>query len=357
MHSILKSFAAFAAILTVFSVIQLSCKPKTKDDPEALARRNATPSVVLVKTIKLRPSTFYHELISNGTIVASSKAVVPFKINGIINRLSIRNGQKVVKGDLLAVIDDFDYSVGLIRARQALEAAEINYRDNLLSSYGTTDTVNLSPAKVKVARIRSGINDAITGLRIAEYNYSNTRIIAPISGRVADLEAKEWNPSQNYKFLCTIVEDYKMEVVFPIIESEYEFINEGMTVSVIPFFTDSVRITGVISEINPRVSDNGQVIVRARFNNPGKLIEGMNVRVAIRKAVANRLVIPKEALVIRQGRDVVFVRQDSLAIWKYVTVEFENSNTVSISEGLDQGDLVIVRGNINLAHETKVREE
>jgi hypothetical protein len=83
----------------------------------------------------------------------------------------------------------------------------------------------------------------------------------------------------------------------------------------------------------------------------------MNVKVLIRKPVANRLVVPKEALVIRQGKDVIFVRQDSLAIWKYVTVEFENSSSVALKEGLEPGDLVIVSGNVNLAHETVVKEQ
>jgi hypothetical protein len=54
---------------------------------------------------------------------------------------------------------------------------------------------------------------------------------------------------------------------------------------------------------------------------------------------------------------VVFVREDSLAIWKYVTTEFENSDSFSVSEGLEEGDLVIYRGNVNLAHETVVIEE
>ncbi len=60
---------------------------------------------------------------------------------------------------------------------------------------------------------------------------------------------------------------------------------------------------------------------------------------------------------IRQGKDVIFIRQDSLAIWKYVTVEFENSTSVSVKEGLEPGDLVIISGNVNLAHETIVKEE
>ncbi len=49
------------------------------------------------------------------------------------------------------------------------------------------------------------------------------------------------------------------------------------------------------------------VKVKAEFRNNGRLIDGMNVKVVIRKPVPNRLVVPKEALVIRQGKDVIFV--------------------------------------------------
>jgi hypothetical protein len=148
-----------------------------------------------------------------------------------------------------------------------------------------------------------------------------------------------------------------MYVEFPVIESEYSFIKKDMPVGIIPFINDSLAITGRITEINPQVDETGMIKVRAEFRNGGRLIDGMNVRVLIRKPVPNRLVIPKDALVIRQGKDVVFVKQDSLAIWKYVNIEFENSSTVALRDGLDPGDMVIVSGNVNLAHETVVKEQ
>jgi hypothetical protein len=148
-----------------------------------------------------------------------------------------------------------------------------------------------------------------------------------------------------------------MYIEFRVMDSEYGFISAGMHVGIIPFVDDSLLIQGKIAEINPQVDEGGMIRVRAEFRNNGRLIDGMNVKVLIRKPEYNRLVIPKEALVIRQGKDVVFIRQDSLAIWKYVTIESENSSMVSVSEGLTPGDLVIVRGNTNLAHETKVKEE
>ena len=344
--------------IMIFIVLFLfSCKARKTENLEEMARRSSRHEAVLVKTVKLKPSTFYHELISNGKVFSSEKAEVPFKVSGIIKDLYIRNGQKVRSGDLLAVIEDFEYRSRLTSAQQTLEKAEINFRDDLLSNYYTTDTTNLSPAKIKISRIRSGLNDAITALEVAEYSFNNTRIYAPLSGVVANLEAKQWNPSQNYKSLCTVIFDEIMDVEFPVIESEFGFISKGMPVGIIPFVNDSTLISGTITEINPQVDETGMVKVKAQFHNNGRLIDGMNVRVMIRKPVLNQLVVPKEALVIRQGKDVIFVRQDSLAIWKYVTVEFENSTSVSIKEGLEPGDLVIVSGNVNLAHETIVREE
>ena len=350
----------YQIILLLLAAIIFSCKPKKAENLEEMARRSSRPEAVLVKTVKLEPSTFYHELLSNGKAYSSEKAVVPFKVNGIIKEIYIQNGQKVKAGDLLAVIEDFDYKTQLIRAKQGLEKAGINFKDDLLTNFSSTDTTSLSPAKIKISRIRSGLNDAITSLAVAEYNFSNTRIYAPLSGVIANLEAKQWNPSQNYKSLCTIIFDEIMEVEFPVIESEYSFINKGMPVGIIPFINDSTLISGRITQINPQVDENGMVKVKAKFRNNGRLIDGMNVKVVIRKPVPNRLVVPKEALVIRQGKDVIFVRQDSLAIWRYVIVEFENSTSLSIKEtmdGIHPGDLVIISGNINLAHETTVREE
>jgi RND family efflux transporter MFP subunit len=346
--------------LLLIVVLIFSCKPKQTQNLEEMARLSSHAEAVMVKTVKAERSVFYHEMISNGKVFSVRTAVVPFRINGVIKELNIINGQRVSEGELLAVIDDFDYRIQLDRARQALEKAEVNFKDDLLSNYMTTDSTGMAPAKIKYSRIRSGLNDAITSLNLAEFNYQNTRIKAPIAGVVANLEAKQWNPSQNYKNLCTIINDETMEVEFPVIESEYKILEKNMSVAIVPFTQDSTSVAGIITQINPQVDENGMVKVRASFRNYMKLIDGMNVRVIIRKPVPNRLVVPKEALVIRQGRDVIFIRQDSLAIWKYATVEFENSKTVSILEepdGVHAGDLVIVSGNINLAHETVVKEK
>jgi multidrug efflux pump subunit AcrA (membrane-fusion protein) len=328
-----------------------ACKEKKATNLEEMARRSSQPEAVLVETVLLEPGVFYHELVSNGKVYAREKVTVPFRTTGNIVELNISNGQWVKAGDLLAKIEDYAYQTALERARQRVQRAEIDMMDLMLRGVSESDSAR------KTLRIRSGLDEAETSLAEAEFNLNNTRIYSPIAGRIANLEAKVHNHSSTYRSLCTIVNDETMEVEFPVIESEYRFVSKGMPVGIIPFSNDSLQITGSITEINPMVNESGMIQVRASFRNNGRLIEGMNVRILIRKPEQDRLVVPKEALVMRQGRDVIFIRQDSLAIWRYVDIEFENSTSLSITDGLSAGDLVIVKGNINLSHETIVKED
>ena len=64
-----------------------------------------------------------------------------------------------------------------------------------------------------------------------------------------------------------------MEVEFPVIESEYSFINKGMPVGIIPFINDSTLINGRITQINPQVDENGMVKVKAEF----RITEGLSM--------------------------------------------------------------------------------
>jgi membrane fusion protein, multidrug efflux system len=72
------------------------------------------------------------------------------------------------------------------------------------------------------------------------------------------------------------------------------------------------------------------------------------------------LVVPKEAVVERSGRKVVFcyeAESDTLGLakWHYVTVLHENQQQLAIGEGLKAGEKVIVEGNMNLGHDARIR--
>ena len=147
-----------------------------------------------------------------------------------------------------------------------------------------------------------------------------------------------------------------MEVAFTVLESELPLVKAGDRVEVMPYTVASGSLQGRIAEINPSVDENGMVKVKAQVNGKGKLFDGMNARVSVKRSVPGQLVIPKTAVVLRSGKQVVFTLKDGKAMWNYVQTGLENLSEYTVTgEGMEEGVTVITAGNVNLAHETPVK--
>jgi multidrug efflux pump subunit AcrA (membrane-fusion protein) len=66
------------------------------------------------------------------------------------------------------------------------------------------------------------------------------------------------------------------------------------------------------------------------------------------------LLVPKDALLVRDQRTLVFIAQRGLAKWQYVEVGEENERFIEIRSGILVGDTVIVGGHYTLSHDAKV---
>lgn len=111
-----------------------------------------------------------------------------------------------------------------------------------------------------------------------------------------------------------------------------------------------------MSEINPVVGENGMVQVKAVVPNAdGVLLDGMNVEVLVRQAIHNQLVVPKEAVLLRQEKQMLFtLKNDSIAQWVYIKTGIENTSGFTVIDGLSAGDTVIISNNFNLGHDVVV---
>jgi RND family efflux transporter MFP subunit len=152
-----------------------------------------------------------------------------------------------------------------------------------------------------------------------------------------------------------VIDTRSLEASFTVLEGEAPLIRTGDRVEVTPFSLPDAKTEGRISEINPTVDEHGMVRVKASIANREKrLFEGMNVRIHVQRMLGRQLVVPKEAVVLRSGKPVVFTLVGGKAYWNYVQTGLENAGSFTITEGLKEGDVVITSGNINLAHESAV---
>jgi len=324
---------------------------------EKTVYRHKTPEV---KAIVVKPDVFYQQVVSNGVLSPVQKAKLVFKVNENIQRVNVKNGQWVKKGQILARLDDLNQKLQLEKAKNNLLKAEIELKDILFAhSPETADTAEIDPTVLKTARGRSGYNDARFAVREAEYNLEHTVLKAPFDGVVADIQLKENNFSAKSDYFAVLMDTRQMETSFGILETELEMVAVGAPVEVIPYALPRKTFAGTISEINPSVDENGMIKVKAIVQNPdGILLDGMNADIIVKKKIPGQLVVPKEALLDRQGRQMVFtLKNDSIAQWVYVKTGLENLSQVTITEGLQKGDIVIVSNNFNLGHDVIVKAE
>ena len=147
---------------------------------------------------------------------------------------------------------------------------------------------------------------------------------------------------------------------FTVLETEVGFIAVGRPVKVYSFNDPESVVEGRITSVNPTIDEHGQIEVVARIAGNGRMIDGMNVRVMAEEIVPGQLVVPKGAVMIRDGLEVLFRYADGKSVWTYVHITASNSTEHVVAPNtergadLNVGDVIITSGNLNLGNGTDV---
>jgi len=344
-------------IIAVFIMsVTISCNAYQKEKPDATVQQLLPDQSAEVTVRSLKTINFEHELVSNGKISAHTVAELKFQTSEVISQIFVKNGTRVSQGQRIAVLDTYSINNRLEQAKDALDRSRLEMQDVLIGQGYKLDSLGSVPEDVmQLARIKSGFNSAQTQFNMATHDLQRATLTAPISGVIANLFAKPHTLSSPSEVFCNIIDTHSLEVQFTVLENELGFINIGDNMKIAPFSMPELDVTGRVSEINPWVNENGMVQVKASVNYNSRLVEGMNVRVSTFRSAGKQWVVPKTAVVLRTGRQVVFTVVNGKAIWNYVQTGLENATEYTITgETLKEGDQIIVSGNINLAHESPV---
>ena len=342
-------------------VILTACSGTDSNNKEKEGVETVLPQQVNEVTVmKLAKGNFNHELVSNGKIVAKEYADLYFRTSEVVAKVYVKNGTYVRKGQKLAELDLFKLNNTLTQNKNALAQANLEMQDVLIGQGYAPDNLSAVPAeKLELAKVKSGYERAKAQYEASLYDVEQATLIAPFDGVVANLFDKQYNMPKSGEPFCRIIRTSAMEVDFTVLESELPLIKVGDQVEVTPYATAVGTRTGNVSEINPLVDENGMVRVKAQVNGGEKLFDGMNVRISVKRSVPDQMVVPRTAIVLRAGKQVIFTVKDSIAMWNYVQTGLENLSEYTLvnweASGLQEGMTVITTGNVNLAHETPVK--
>lgn len=333
-----------------------SCNQNLTKIEGATLTKNSQSNGISVSSKVIYKTPFNQQLVANGKIEAKQKSELRFKTTEQLSRILVKNGQFIEKGILIASLENSLLENQLQKSQIAFEQAKQKLQEEKIN-YGleSANENEISSTILKTLKIKSGYSEAQNNFENAQLLYNQTLLKAPFRGVVANIETKVGYHISASEVFCTLINQDQFEVLFLVLESEFHFIKKGQSVIIQSFNSSGGSYEGSISEINPLVNENGLIKAKALLKGRiTELIDGMNTKIIINKPIENAVVIPKEALVLRSNRKVVFKLENGLAKWNYVDVLDENSTSYALKDGLSVGDTIIVAGNMNLSHKAKV---
>ncbi|MDD9939897.1 MAG: efflux RND transporter periplasmic adaptor subunit [Myxococcales bacterium] len=329
----------------------VAAEPQTEPERGAKAAQGADSSdrsvpsarATRVEVAVLHDSDASLQATIPGEIEGSRDAVLASAQGGPVERLPVREGQRVRRGQVVAEVDAALYAIRkrqaeteLARARREAERAE-----GLGSALPTAER----------ERRASQVEMLESNLALAELQLKRSEIRAPFSGVVAELHTEVGEVVAATAPIMRLVRLNPIKVVLSVPDRDLVALSPGapveVRVSALP-----EPFSGEITRVLPTGSrDTRAFVAEVELPNPkGKLKPGMIASAHIDRTLATgSMVIPQDWLVTR--RDGVGVFLDKGGVARYVPVKAGRivRDQVVIAEGLSSGVRLVVTGHRGLA--------
>lgn len=350
---------AFVLMILICLVV-FSCRPAAKEESGA-EKPIETPFPV--KVVKAEIRELKERLAFTGTIEPWQKMNIVPDISGKIARIYVKEGDRVIKGQLLAELDTQNLRLQLQQAEAALAAARANFEDarknkermDRLFQEKAVSEQQYEKIKLAYEASKAQLEQAQAAVNLLRHNLEVSQMRAPFSGIVASKNANEGdviNPMMGSfsasSGVLTLMDFSKVKLAIEVSAMEIAKIQKGQMAEIrVPnlpekVFRGEVNLVNLAADPMTKkfkvevVVDNPDLILR-----PGTFGEVI-IEVASR---AKALVIPQKAIV--EDR-FVFVVEGDRARKKEVVIGLQTVNEVEILSGLKEGELVIVEGNFGL---------
>ncbi|MFO0944409.1 MAG: efflux RND transporter periplasmic adaptor subunit [Planctomycetota bacterium] len=247
------------------------------------------------------------------------------------------------------------------RLQTEVREAQSNLRSqesNLRLIEGGTREERIAASEAEVERAKAHVEKA-------KFWYDNARIVSPIDGTVLEKNAEvgeSIRPEGGIAYLCVLADLSKMEAEVDVQERDLNKIKPGHPCQVIPDAYNDRVYQAKVDRTQPIVSrQRGVVNVKVSIDQPDDyLLPEMNCRVLFLKEgstgeSAKKPTIPKSTIVKNGEMNGVYVIVGESARLRAVELGEEQGDMVEVVKGLEQGEQVIVSGNLKLEDGMKVK--
>lgn len=337
----------FIKLILAFSIL-LSCG--NNHQPEI------SEQIIPVKTFPVRYQEVSIPIQSSGILASPAEMKLSFKIGGIIEKIYFDEGDKVRKGQILALLKQSEILAQVNQAKSAYENAQRDFERVKTLYQDSVATLE------QLQDMETGLIMAKSNLEIANFNFEYSKILAPSDGKILNRLAEE-NELLKQGVPVFIFGSSSDEWIIrtAVIDRDIVRLQVGdsatVTFDAYPGVIFSAHVSEVAESVVPMTGTyEVELILKKR---PEKLVSGFVGKIDIYPSRKEKYyLIPIEALVEAEGkRGVIYIPKipDHTAERTLVDIAQILEDQVAISSDLSHTDQVITEGASYLIDGMKIK--
>jgi membrane fusion protein, multidrug efflux system len=305
-----------------------------------------------VETVQVVPQQVADRFESVGNIEAGESVVIVSEIDGVLVKVPFGEGDAIVRGDLIAQLNDAQLLAEVRREEAVLAQRKASYdriKDVVDQGAGAPQDLDDAAAVLKVAE---------ADVALAKVRFSKTRIVAPFDGMVGTRKVSVGAFVRPGEVIAKLAQVRRLRVFFSVPERYLATLKRGSEVMVSTTAYPGHVLTGHIDVVEPVLDETTRSArVMARLDNPGeKFRPGMSADVsAVLSERAEALTVPNEAVFVSGSDAFVFVvKADSTVTRRALTLGTRMADVVEVVSGLSPHEIVVRAGHQKLYETAKV---
>ena len=327
---------------------------------------SAAPETVRgVTVISAQVATVPDAVEAVGTLRAAQTSQLAAQMMGNIVEIRVREGDRIQRGQVLAVIDEAQpraaldrATAGELAAQQEFSASDSDFvlAEATFKRYQTLyDKKSVSPqeydeiraryqaAQARREMARAGQAQAKAEVQQAHTALGYTHIVAPFDGLVTEKKADVGTLASPGMPIFTVEDLRRYRLEASVNESDLRYVRQGQQFPVLVDALGERDLKGRVVEIVPAADPASRsFLVKVELPSDPSLRSGLFGRVQFVRGERSALSIPRAAIVERgQLQGIYVLDQNRIAGLRYVTLGRPSAGQVEVLAGLQAGETLV----------------
>ncbi len=325
-------------LLILIAVLFVSAGCGQKEEPPTPPVSTIPSQPVRLSVIDIKAVDVPIRVEVTGQVTPIFEATLSSRIQGTIDKLLVREGEQVVKGQVLIELDNRDVQADLARAAAEVEntKAQIDRMKTLFKQ----DAV--SKQEMENATRAYKVAEANRKAVLAQLSY--TRVKAPFDGVITEKKVEAGELASPGQPLLKMEDPRQLRLEATVAEGDLKSISPGNAIPVIIDALGPKPLRGTVSQILP-AGDPQTHTFMVKVNVPGTpgLKSGMFGRFQLEKGSSRTILVPESAVVERGELNNVFVvGTDQISRLRLIKVGRRFDKQIEILSGVNVGERVLL---------------